>query len=646
MDVRLTGWRSKNIRGGLRDIDIDLGLPPKRWTLVQMPNGTGKTTTMVLLRATLAGAELSTQAVRDLRADDNVETGFFEVRLTIDKKPIRLQLRLDFRDGSATYWTVRAETRGGGLEEGRALPADLRDLLKEALTELFVFNGELATQIRDLNKTRAAEAIRALYRLDTLDALRRRVDRLVEQEQRRAASVSTAKEEKGIRRLQNARDEARVSKQRLTQQQQATTARIAERERERARLEAEIQSRLSEDEGLRTQLEKLAERQAEVDETANMLSAQALDVLRRPPHVHPRLLSRLQTLGGKLYELKLPETISAEFFRELAKQATCVCGRPIGHAERHAISEGAKRYLAQDQISIINQMKLALRESSGNPEELTNLISNLRGQLNERRKLKAARDRLASERIAEGDEVLKNLRAELATCNADLATLASTMERLTTKDPIRQRALRVTWETNLALCDAELKNRQFRLDTATNTRSFVLQGERLKTLVATTGERALDILRERVRLSTNEKLAQIIKSERLQVSRIGGGLELMSTGIGSKGGVSEGQSLAVAYAFLTSLLAEAPYRLPFIVDSPAVSLDTAVRREVGELIPNFFDQMIMFVISSEREGFADAFYERPSGVHYITVIPRSGGIADVVEGIKAFKSFHIQEGAA
>jgi hypothetical protein len=42
-----------------------------------------------------------------------------------------------------------------------------------------------------------------------------------------------------------------------------------------------------------------------------------------------------------------------------------------------------------------------------------------------------------------------------------------------------------------------------------------------------------------------------------------------------------------------------------VVDSPAVSLDAVNRREVGELIPGFFDQMIMFVISTERDGFAD-----------------------------------------
>lgn len=645
MEVLVTGWRSENVRGALRKMEINLGEDPKRWTLVQMPNGMGKTTTMKLLRDSLSGAELTPQEVRDLRADDKVDTGLFEVRLRVDGKTFRIQMRLDFRDGSATYWTARAAARGGGLEEGIALPRELQQLLKPTLIELFVFNGELANQIRDLSRTRATEAIRALYGLDVLGDLSRRIDSLVEQEQRRAASVSSAKEERGIRRLQNSLDEARRAKDRLNQQERGTATRMAELERQRERLDGEIDARMSEDAGLRARIERITERQAQLDGSISLLSVQMLDALRRPPHVHPRLLERLQTLGGRLYELKLPESISSEFFRELSKATECVCGRPIGPAERSAITERAARYLAQDQISIINQMKLALRESSGDPGESAEFVRQLQEKLRERRELRTDRERLTSERIAEGDQVLAKLRAQLGECKEELTTLAATIERLTTKDTIRQRSLRVTWETNQALCDAEIKMRAARLNTATKTRSFALQGKHMKALLTAIGSRSLDILTESVRSATNKKLEQILKSERIQVSRIAGGLELQSSGIGAKGGVSEGQSLAVAYAFLTSLLADAPYRLPFIVDSPAVSLDTAVRREVGDLIPGFFNQMVMFVISSEREGFADAFYARKSDVQYITVAPVDDGLVEIRPGLQAFKDFHMQEGA-
>lgn len=643
MDVRLTGWKAKNLRGGLRDVDIELGDNPCRWTLIQMPNGTGKTTTMELLRATLNGTELPAKTVRELRADDHVETGFFEARLLVDGKPYRLQLELDFRDGSATSWTVQEKERGGGREEGRNLPADLRTLLKPTLTELFVFNGELATDIIDLSKSSAAGAIRALYGLDTLESITKRVDNLVELEQRRAAAITTAKERKGITQLQNAFDEARRTNARLEQQQKATSGRLVELERERARLQDEIQTRMSEDAGVRAQIEQLDERQQEVDANTADLSLGALEALRRPAYVHPTLLARLRNLGGKLYELKLPETISREFFNELALQDRCVCGRPIGHEERHEIVSGAQRYLAQDQISVINQMKLALRESRGDPKELSTTLNSLQAQLDERRRIKAERDRLASEKIAEGDEVLKKLRDEVAALSDEIAALSSTLERLTTKDPARQRALRLSWETNQPLCEVELKARDTRLQTATRTRTFALQGEKLKAIVLATSRQALDILRERVRVSTNDKLARIFATEKIEVARIGGSLELRTAGLGAKEGASEGQKLAIAYAFLTSLLAEAPYRLPFIVDSPAVSLDTANRRQVGDLIPDFFNQMIMFVISSEREGFAEAFYDRPAEVRYLTVTPRGSGTVEITEGLDAFKSFHARE---
>jgi hypothetical protein len=70
MDVRLIGWRYKNIRGGLDGLQIDLGNPPSHWTLIQMPNGMGKTTTMQLLRAAFSGMQLDEGIVRDFRSSD------------------------------------------------------------------------------------------------------------------------------------------------------------------------------------------------------------------------------------------------------------------------------------------------------------------------------------------------------------------------------------------------------------------------------------------------------------------------------------------------------------------------------------------------------------------------------------------------
>ena len=182
----------------------------------------------------------------------------------------------------------------------------------------------------------------------------------------------------------------------------------------------------------------------------------------------------------------------------LSEQDKCVCGRPLGHDERKFITEGAGRFLAQDQISIINQMKLALRESEGDDNQLSTLTSNLQQLLTKRQQLRSQRDRLTSERIAEGDQILASLKVQREELLRDLKKLEEQIERLTTRDPQRASALRLTWENNLPRCLAEEELRRGRLDTATKTRTFSLQGEMLKKLIKDTSARALEILRGRV----------------------------------------------------------------------------------------------------------------------------------------------------
>ncbi len=639
MKVLIRGWKTRNLRGGLKHLDIDLGEVPTRWSLIQMPNGMGKTTTMALLRKLLSNETVAPTEVLDLRADDQVEDGSFELQLLIDDKPFRLGFEFDFKTGNASRYTVRAESRDGGRVPGRALPNELGDLLTPRLAEMFIFNGELAKQIRDMNGQTADNAIRSLYRLTQIAGLKASVAQIVEIEQLRAASLTTAKEDKGVNRMKNARDEALKAKFRLESEERTVSAQRATMRRHLEELETAIKEHLAENDDYRDRLNALATQQDDLTRETQDLSKDALSLLRQPPHVAPRLLERLHHLGGRLFELKLPETISSEFFQDLAKQELCVCGRPLGHDEREHIRTESSKYLAQDQISIINQMKLALRETDADTDRLSVTITDLRDKLAARQRLKANRDRLEMESIENGDDILGNLRKQREEAVEALSRLEHQYERVATKDANRQRELRLTWDMNLPLCNAELKERDNRYNTALNTRRFNQKAELLKALITDFETKALTRLRERVRRLTNEKLVRIARTEPLEVTRIAGGLAMASPGLHEKKELSEGQSLSVAYAFLTSLLSDAPYSLPFVVDSPVVSLDNSNRREVGELIPDLFDQMIMFVISSERDGFAESFYRRGNAVRYLT-ISRLDGQVRVDEGISAFQAFH------
>jgi hypothetical protein len=428
----------------------------------------------------------------------------------------------------------------------------------------------------------------------------------------------------------------------LRREQQALSAQIKNAEDRRSALEALISERMQEDKGMRARVQQLTDAR-HVNERAILdLTKNTLVALRSPAVLHSRVLQRLRALGGKLDRLKLPRTMSAEFFYELAEQDTCVCGRAIGAAERRTIAERAGQYLAENQIAVINAMKLAVRHSEADPDARARAASSLRDLVRERQRLNQQWDQLEAERLESGDHELEALRREHHDVGEQLKEDTESLDRLTTKDRAAQRRYGVDWKTNLPLCNAQVKEREDALHTATNTLRFLRQARVTEQAIREIGMVAFERLCERVRSSTNEKLRTLVPGETLEIARIGGALELAARGLSFKTAVSEGQSLGVAYAFLTSLFQDAPYRLPFIVDSPAVSLDVRVRREVGELIPDLFGQMIMFVISSEREGFADAFYAR-EGVQYITLWRKDDDTTGVSNQRDFFRTFHTVE---
>jgi len=68
---------------------------------------------------------------------------------------------------------------------------------------------------------------------------------------------------------------------------------------------------------------------------------------------------------------------------------------------------------------------------------------------------------------------------------------------------------------------------------------------------------------------------------------------------------------------VSTLFEDSAVDVPFVIDSPAVSIDYEKRAEVAPIISDLFDQLVIFVISSEREHFVS---ELDSGdIKYCTI---------------------------
>lgn len=639
MKIRLLGWRAKNLRGYLRDFEIDLSTQPKRWTLLQMPNGTGKTTTMELFRMAFNGRPLTNEAIMSFRADDTVTDGRFDCALEIEEVHYELRLHFDFRRPSLHFETLVPSERSGGLLKGHRLPAAVRHTLAAGVTELFVFDGELAAAIISEGATRADEAIQKLYGLNLLHDLEADIYRQLNQ-RRRAAQSTTISTSARIAKLRRDFEEVDRVHKHLQLTEQKLRKAITERDKALQSIENEIRS-------IARGREEFQQEQAsidlEIDEIKRMVEvvgASVLTFFRSPPRVGQVFHDRLSRLGGTLETKRLPRSMSREFFDQLAMSESCVCGRPITSHERETILLHMDDFLAQDEIAVINQMKSRLQAIPSDGNTFTSNVEHLRSTLAELRAVEQRGERLRQRMKDEGVDKVGDLDRRRDNLKRKQILNEEALDRLTRDVDHRE----ADWRYNLTACSRVLGERRKLLATAEGTYDFRRRADKLARVVKLAQSSALSRLRELIRRRTNDYLSRVLINELIEVAAIDGHLRLVGKSAFRKDSVSEGQKLAVAYAFLAALLADARHQFPFIVDSPAVSLDVELRRTVGRLVPQLFDQMLMFVISSEREGFADWFYDHADARFFTVSLDSITGRTGIAEGVEAFRSFHAREG--
>ena len=337
-----------------------------------------------------------------------------------------------------------------------------------------------------------------------------------------------------------------------------------------------------------------------------------------------------------LTDARLPKSPASEFFAEIAKGGECICGRTIGEAERRALEKNRDRYLAHDQINAIATMKTRLNRSGDAETDYVTASLTLQEKLEDQNINQKKRARLELEAEERGDKDLADLRRRAGVLEEKIASLSKEIEKLSVTDAAKQAALRCDDTNNVSLARSKQDACEITLREVSDSFKLSQQRDVLLSQLQRIEQKSLETLRELIRIETNKRLEKLVRMEELRVARIDGALELTSDKVERRDNVSEGQSLSVAYAFLTSLLSKAPFDLPFIVDSPAVSLDLDVRREVSRIIPDLFNQMVLFVISSERAAFAETFYQRPD-TQFVTLEKHSGEGVGCLYGLHAFK---------
>ena len=153
---------------------------------------------------------------------------------------------------------------------------------------------------------------------------------------------------------------------------------------------------------------------------------------------------------------------------------------------------------------------------------------------------------------------------------------------------------------------------------ATNTLELLKKTQIIQEILTQAQKQAREKLRKFIIDGTNQRISKPLSRNPVILEDIQDSLKLKNRKKGS-----EGQTLSVGYAFLATLFNQSKYQLPFIVDSPALSLDLNVRREVAQFVPCIFEHFFAFTISTERAGFVNTIHKTVNGeVKYLTLFSK------------------------
>ncbi len=636
MEIKIMGWSYENIRR-FENLTIDLlngGCNLPHITLVMMRNGTGKTTTIQLIRAVLNGsaASWSAEQVREFRPKDkDISYGKFCLNVKFDSDTYYFSLLLNYDEGVASYQTSRVSPASGGLEVGRILPVSLNGVFDtEEFVNRFIFDGEQAKKALNSSSTEAENAIRYLYRVDKIDGLIDRINKIIAQKQ---AEESRGQTQQSVRNNKTRMENRERKLKELKDELSKIEGEIDSLGREKDLLERRKTELLRSNERIRAQVDELKIKQTERRSDLVGYFATIKARMREPFLVHPIFDGMLKNLAENMQTLKLPKTTAREFFRELSTRPKCICGHDIGPEERDNILQNAEQYLGEEDLVAINAIKDRIRNYNVT-EDLQEALHKMIEAKDDLEDYREALARCSLQLDGEAQKEIEQIEQKLDIIDRRLSDL----ERNRTMLCAPANALGATDQNNIALAQKAYDEASKNYYTALGTYEYTMKAQRVIQYMCQVRQVTLAKLKATIVEKANEKIEKIVTDEHIVVEKIDGNLVLQD-----RAGASEGQTLAIAYAYICSLFEHSTYDFPFVIDSPAASMDLDVRREVAQAIPQLFKQLIIFVTSGEVAGFAEKMYQLQN-VHYITIEGKHDGqAAKLTIGQEYFSTYQSEE---
>ena len=594
MNIRILSWETKGLRCPDMKVDFDQN---KKIHFVQMPNGTGKTTIINLIKHTLSN-NWENIDVNDFEDEfRDIKKGEFKLsiqsKINNKKNQIVFKVNLDFSDGS---FDVKTTSGRQGERDGFKPTEEIEAFITDKHIRTFIFEGDKLGSYFSPKQDIAIDTIDTFSGISKISDLEDRLQNTFK-EMKRGAIGNTEDS------LQDEVDDLRDQKDQI---EMALETAKEKRNKFSPKLEAlnlELEQKENKDKNRNTDLEMLDEDISDIKASMNALESKIALQFKNPYNVSKALSETGKTFLDQLEKQKLPG-YAREFLHELAEDDKCICGEEITKEKRKNILENSERYLGGDDALIVNRIKSENKDSieasktgrkqmQENFDKLKKLNDEYHEKNKERKKLaiQIAKESGLYEKIEKRDK----LQTKVQIIDDEIQKLKR-IDSETIADVKKKNAKQIfsLFGINNKLIGAEEK--------LAKKQGYLSEKESLDNFASCLKDAAEDsretIINE-IKTSLNKKIHSTHKDKTFEIEKIDKCLNVKH----QKGGGSGAQKVIAVTAFALSVLERSGVSFPLVIDHPVIAIEDESRNEFSQMIVEVCHQAINFVITGEKADF-------------------------------------------
>ena len=613
MKLNLLGWKCEGLRCPDFNIQLDYNESSSA-TFLQMPNGTGKTTTLRLLKRSLYKHDFKSTEIEEYKAKNSEykKEGLFQAKFSVEGKIFYTTIKFDFE--KKTYNYLSSLTDEGGQLSDFKLPEEIENIVdKELVDLLFVDLEQDVKPMFRSHQTGAQEAIRKFCKINLLKNIINDFEEYKNKKRKenvKSGNIQTEinTEETRINKILNKIIEVEKKVEEYKNY-------LNETENEYTEGKRRLDEILENDTQHKNKIKEYENRRDNIKSKYDEILIKNFESIKTVGTYENTLKIEVIKFVNDLDEMGLPEEEVRIFFDKILKKENCICGELLTAEKIKIIEKEMNSFISIKEAGIITAIKAIVNENI-NKKEPADLKLNSKKIQEYKQELDAL------------NENIKLIRDRALKDDIDLSKkIESLEENRAIKREFLDKTINQEWKAkhneenteSLISLKEQKKIVEKKLAELSGTRDIEEKVLKLTEIIEEAMKAAENQISKEITLECNKKINIMLTKNPIFINSIEKNIVLDGQLEGSTG-----QEARIGIIFLLTILERSTIQFPLIVDTPVKGMDNAAKRRTAHFISELKSQFLCFVIDSDKPNFTDEFYNlNKQNSNFITAFRRS-----------------------